>query len=108
MSAALQMVLAGALITYICRLLGVFWAGRLHENDLGFRLASGIAYALLAALVVKLVVLPGNPGMAEMPLAARLLGIGATAFVLLRLNRNVLLATWLGVAVFGGASMLMG
>ena len=101
MTPALQMILTAAAVTYGCRALGILWAGRLQEGDPGFRLASCIAYALLAALVVKLVALPGNPGMAATPIDARVLGIGTTAFVLLGLKRNVLFATWAGVGVFG-------
>ena len=71
-------ILAGAAATYVWRGLGVALSGRIDPGGRSFELAACIAYALVAALVARMIVLPTGP-LAETPLADRL---GATALSL--------------------------
>ena len=63
--------------TYAWRGLGVLLAGRLEPDSDLFRWVSCVAYAMIAGLVMRLIVMPGGP------LAGRLL---APLAVLLRLS----------------------
>ena len=71
-------ILVGAAATYVWRGLGVALSGRIDPDGRIFEWAACIAYALVAALVARMIVLPTGP-LAETPLADRL---GATALSL--------------------------
>ena len=101
--AVTQAVLAAALATYAWRVVGVLWAGRVVADGRGFRLASCVAYALLAALIVKMVWDPGSANLAATSLSSRLVGIAATATMYFGFGRNVPLSAWVGVGVFAVA-----
>ena len=103
-------ILVGAAATYIWRGLGVALSGRIDPDGRAFAWAACIAYALVAALVARMIVLPTGP-LAETPLADRL---GATVLALavyFLVGRNMLwsvgagvgaltLATWGRAALF--------
>ncbi|WP_328702895.1 AzlD domain-containing protein [Arenibaculum pallidiluteum] len=76
-----------AAVTYAWRGLGVALAGRINPGGALFRWVSCVAYALLAALVARMILLPIGP-LAQAPLSARLLGafLGLAAFRLCRQN----------------------
>ncbi len=71
-------ILVGAAATYVWRGLGVALSGRIDPDGRAFEWAACIAYALVAALVARMIVLPTGP-LAETPLADRL---GATVLSL--------------------------
>jgi len=71
-------ILAGAAATYVWRGLGVALSGRIDPGGRAFEWAACIAYALVAALVARMIVLPTGP-LAETPMVDRL---GATALSL--------------------------
>jgi len=71
-------ILVGAAATYIWRGLGVALSGRIDPDGRVFEWAACIAYALVAALVARMIVLPTGP-LAETPMVDRL---GATALSL--------------------------
>ena len=51
--------LAGACIgTYLCRAIGVMLAGKINQDSEIFRWLSAVTYAMVAALTVRLIVLP--------------------------------------------------
>lgn len=52
---------AAALVTYAPRALGVALAGRIDPNGLLFRWTGCVAYALLAGLVARMILLPVGP-----------------------------------------------
>ncbi|MBU3598462.1 AzlD domain-containing protein [Polynucleobacter bastaniensis] len=64
MNASLQgwglwIALAGAIIgTYICRAIGVLLAKRINQESEIFRYLSAVTYAMVAALVVRMVLMP--------------------------------------------------
>ena len=95
-------ILVGAAATYVWRGLGVALSGRIDPDGRAFEWAACIAYALVAALVARMIVLPTGP-LAETPLADRL---GATALslaVYFLAGRNML---W-GVGAGAGALALL-
>ena len=81
MSAGLQdwwpllVLLVGALVTFAWRGLGVVLSGRLRSDGRLFEWIACVAYALLAGLVARMVVLPTGP-LAGTALADRLLATG--------------------------------
>ena len=108
MSEITILILLAALATYAWRFAGVIWAGRVATGSPGFRLASCLAYALLMALVVKMVADPGSANLAATNLWTRVIGMAATATVYFGFGRNVPLSAWAGVAVFAAAEGLAG
>jgi len=51
--------LAGACIgTYLCRAIGVMLAGKINQDSEIFRWLSAVTYAMVAALTIRLIVLP--------------------------------------------------
>ena len=71
-------VLTGAVVTYLPRALGVLLSGRIDAESPLFDWIACVAYAILAALVARMIVLPSGP-LVETALATRLAGIGALA-----------------------------
>lgn len=66
----------GALVTYAWRGLGIVLAGRLRTDGRLFEWIACVAYALLAGLVARMIVLPSGP-LAAVGLAERLLATAA-------------------------------
>lgn len=72
--------------TYAWRALGVLLSGRLSQDSPLFRWVTCVTYAMVAALVVRIIVLPVGL-LAEISLAQRLIATGiALAIMLLRQN----------------------
>lgn len=76
-------LIGAALGTYACRLAGVLAGQRLDLSAPAFVWVSCVAYATLAALISRMILLP-NPPLAYAPLGLRLgaVGIGLAVFVL--------------------------
>ena len=108
MSEVTILILLSALATYAWRYAGVVWAGRVTTGSPGFRLASCAAYALLAALIVRMVADPGSANLAATNLWTRIAGMAATTAMYFGRGRNVPLSAWTGVAVFGALEGLAG
>lgn len=91
-------LLAAAVVTYAWRGLGVVMAGRIDPAGPLFRWVGCVAYALLAGLVARMILLPIGP-LAETPMATRILATCAGLLVFLVLRRNLLagLAAGLGM-----------
>ena len=85
--------------TYVWRGLGVVISGRIDPEGEAFRVVSCVAYALLAGLISRMIVLPAGT-LAETPGFDRVFSaiVGVGVFFLFK--RNVLLGTFSGVAVF--------
>jgi branched-subunit amino acid transport protein len=82
-------MLAGAVVTYAWRGLGVALAGRIPPAGPLIQWVTCVAYALLAGLIARMIVLPIGP-LAETALAARLAAAGAAVAVFFVLRRHVL------------------
>ncbi len=87
-------ILTGAAVTYFWRALGVALSGRVSTDSRVFEWIACVAYALLAALVARMIVFPIGP-LAETYLGDRL-GAAIGALAIFFLTRNNLLA---GVSV---------
>jgi len=76
---------AGAAATYFWRALGVVLSGRIEPQGKLFEWIACIAYALLSALIARMILLPSGP-LAEVPLAERIGAaiLGLTVFFLTR------------------------
>ena len=85
MSEITILILLAAFATYAWRAAGVIWAGRVTTGSPGFRLASCVSYALLMALIVKMVADPGSANLAATNLWTRVMGMAATACGIFRL-----------------------
>ena len=90
-------LLVGALATYVSRFLGVLLAGRLQVESPLFEWLSCVTYALLAALIARMIIFPSGP-LAEAPLFDRLAAatLALASFYLTR--RNLLLGVAAGFA----------
>ena len=95
-------MLAGALATYAWRALGVALSGRIDPRGAVFEWVACVAYALLAGLIARMIVLPVGP-LATSPLGARLAAAAIALAIFFALRRNV----GLGVAAGAGALVLL-
>ena len=94
-------ILGASIVTYASRGFGVLLSGRINTDGPLFRWVSAVAYALLAALIARLVVVPLGP-LATTTLMARLASC-SFALVVYLVSRNNLM---LGVAA-GGAGLAL-
>lgn len=93
------LVAACGAATYVWRALGAAIAGRVSPESETFRLFACIAYAMLAGLIARMVVLPVGI-LDETPLAMRLIAVGLAVAVFFASRRNLPLAVAVGVGVF--------
>lgn len=93
-------VLLCGLSTYVWRALAVFIGGKVSPESETFKLFSCIAYAMLAGLISRMVLLPEG-ALAEAPMFFRLAGIAAAVVVFFATKRNLAAGVSAGVAVFG-------
>ncbi len=98
----LVVVLAGAVATLIWRALGVALSGRLKPDSPIIDLVSCVAYALLAALIARMILLPIGP-LQTTGLANRLIAAGVAVAVFFAFRRNLAA----GVIAGGGALALL-
>lgn len=95
----LMLACAGA--TYLWRGLGVLLSGRLQADSALFEWISCVAYALVAGLIARIIVVPSGL-LAQTALVERLLAC-AVAFVAYRLSRgNMFIGLLAGVLFFIG------
>ncbi|WP_366655790.1 AzlD domain-containing protein [Fodinicurvata sp. EGI_FJ10296] len=87
--------IAAAAITYFWRALGVALSGHLRHDGPLLNWVACIAYALLAGLIARMIVLPIGP-LAETTMIARLSGAGMAALAFFLLRRNILAAVAIG------------
>ncbi|MEO1193623.1 MAG: AzlD domain-containing protein [Pseudomonadota bacterium] len=100
----LLVLLVSALATYAWRGLGVLLSGRINPNSALFTWLAAVAYALVAGLITRMIVMPIGP-LEETPLIARLAAAGLCIGVYALTQRMLLailvgggtLAIWLAV-----------
>ena len=95
-------LLIGAAVTYVWRALGVALAGRVKADSAALEWIGCVAYALLAGLIARMIVLPIGP-LADTALAARLAAAIMALAIFFLLRRSVML----GVAAGAGALVLL-
>lgn len=91
--------------TYVWRGLGVVISGRINPEGEAFKAVSCVAYALLAGLISRMIVLPAG-ALAETPAFDRVVSAVVGVGVFFLFKRNVLLGTFAGVAVFFALSLI--
>ena len=96
------LMIVGALVTYFWRALGVALSGRIDAGSPLFEWVACVAYALLAGLIARMIVLPNGP-LAETPDGDRIAAAAIALAIFFLARRNV----GLGVAAGAGALVLM-
>jgi len=93
--------------TYFWRAMGAAIAGKVSPESETFRYFACIAYAMLAGLIARMVVLPQGI-LAESSLAFRVIAIGLAVAVFFASKRNLPLGVTTGIGVFALLSTLWG
>jgi len=93
------LVLACGAGTYLWRALGVAFSGRLRTDSEGFAWLTCVAYAMLAGLVVRIVVLPVGI-LAASALADRLVACALALVIFFLGRRNLLMGVAMGFLTF--------
>ena len=96
MNSIYTVIITVAAVTFFWRATGAILAGRIDLGSAAFRYAFCIAFAMIAALVVKLIAYPQGVN-AEVPLVYRLTAIAATLLVFKFSRHNIVLSAWCGV-----------
>ncbi|HEY0835115.1 MAG TPA: AzlD domain-containing protein [Azospirillum sp.] len=100
---------AGAVVTYVPRALGVALSGRIDPNGAVFRWVGCVAYALLAGLVARMILLPVGPLQAT-GLTERSLAVAAALATFYLARRNLVAGVTVGTTVlvllYGGGRFL--
>jgi branched-subunit amino acid transport protein len=90
-------VIAAALGTYLWRGLGVLLSGRIKVNSELFNWVACVAYAMVAGLISRIVIVPGGM-LAQTALAERLLACALAVAAYYLSRRNLLVGVGAGVA----------
>ena len=93
------LVLACGVVTFPWRGLGLVASGRLDPDSAAFQWVACVAYAMLAGLIARVLLMPTGP-LAETAVFERALGTAAALFVYFVLTRRNLFA---GVLAGAGA-----
>lgn len=93
-------VLVGAAATYVWRALGVMLSGRIDPEGPVFRWVGCVAYAVLAGLIARMILLPVG-SLAATPLFSRVAAAATALAVFYLVRRNLPVAV-----VAGGAAMI--
>ncbi|MGY8990465.1 MAG: AzlD domain-containing protein [Rhodospirillales bacterium] len=93
------LALVAGLATLKWRVLGVYFSGQIETTSLVFDWVSCVAYALIAGLVTRMIILPIGT-LQETPPEARLLGAAIALVIFFAARRSVLLGTFAGVGLF--------
>lgn len=99
----LAVLAVGAGATYVWRAVGVVLSGRIDPDGAVFEWVACVAYALLAGLIARMIVLPMGI-LAEAATTDRLLATAAALIAFFALSRRNML---LGVAVGAGVLVLL-
>lgn len=96
------LVVVGGLATYFWRGLGVALSGRIDAGSHLFEWVACVAYAMLAGLIARMIILPNGP-LAETAAADRIAGAVIALAIFFLSRRNI----GLGVAAGAGALVLI-
>ena len=90
------LILGSFCVTYLWRGMGVIISSRVEAGSSIFKWVSCVAYAMLAALVSRMIFLPAGP-MEATQLHERLIACGVAAFIYVIFRRNLIAALVAGV-----------
>lgn len=91
-----------AIVTYAWRGVGVALSGRIDPNGAAIRWVGSVAYALLAGLIARMIVLPQGP-LQETAMTDRVAAAAIALVIFFLTRRNILL----GVAAGAGVLILL-
>ena len=94
---ALWMIAIAAAVTYMWRAIGVVAAGKIGASSPYLRLATCIAYAMVAALIGRMIIYPTGGG-AEIGVGIRICAALLGLFAFFIGGRNVAAGAWTGAA----------
>ena len=98
-------IVAAGLGSYLWRGLGVWLSGRVTLDSPVLRWVTCVSYAMLAALVARMLMMPEGP-LAATPLIDRVIGCAVGLGALFLLNRNTLAAVLIGAGTLALLSVL--
>lgn len=93
------LALVAGLATLKWRLLGVYFSGQIETSSPVFDWVSCVAYALIAGLVSRMIILPIG-ALQETTPEARYIGAALALLVFFVARRSVLIGTFAGVGLF--------
>lgn len=105
MPEVLPILLAGAVASLLPRLLGAALSGRIDPDGAAFRWVGCVAYALLAGLIARMILLPAGPLQAT-DLAIRLIAAGLALAVFLSFGKGLLAGSATGVLALIALTLL--
>jgi branched-subunit amino acid transport protein len=100
-------IVACGLVTWLWRGFGVLLSGRLDPNSAMFEWVACVAYALVAGLIARIIVMPSGL-LAQTALADRLLACVVALLAYRLARRNMFAGMVCGLAVFIGAGYVRG
>jgi len=98
-------IAAAGLGSYLWRGLGVWLSGRVTLDSPMLRWVTCVSYAMLAALVARMLMMPEGP-LAATPLIDRAIGCGIGLVSLFLLKRNTLAAVLIGAGTLALLAVL--
>lgn len=98
-------VLVAAAATYFWRALGVALSGRINPNGVISEWIGCVAYALLAGLIARMIVLPIGP-LHSVGLGIRLTAAAVALAVFYLARRSILLGVFAGAGALVGLTLL--
>lgn len=87
----------GTVATYAWRGLGVLLSGRINADSPGMRWVAAVAYAMLAGLITRMIILPAG-SLASIALLDRLGAAAVTVAVYFLARRSIVLGVAAGAA----------
>jgi branched-subunit amino acid transport protein len=97
--------IVGAIATYFWRAFGVAVGGRIDPNGRAFEWFACVAFAVLAALILRLILFPAG-GLGELPSGVRLGAAALAAGIYFLSRKNLLLGCVTGSATVALAAWL--
>lgn len=91
-------LLLASLGTFLWRGLGVLLSGKINQDGLFFRWITCVTYAMVAALVIRIIVLPVGL-MAQVPMSYRIVATGAAFLVMISHERALVPALSVGTGL---------
>ena len=92
---ALSVIAVSVAATYIWRAIGVWIAGAIHADSLFIRYASCVAYAIVTALIGRMIIFPtGTASMTSLTFRLLATAIGLIVFFIAK--RSVVAGAWAG------------
>lgn len=89
------LILISCLATFFWRAAGVWFGNRVRVDSAAFRFVTGVAYAVVGALIFKLVVYPQG-ATAQTTMGVRFAAVAVALAVYFLTKRNVSLSAWAG------------